>query len=242
VLEAIVHFRTIAQAIRPGYVLYSPVKRGIITMADRIILSSPSPTAQGSISAEEYMEHYAQDHYEWVKGKIIKMAPVTDTHDRITGYLYKLLDAYLSLRPIGVIRREPFVMQLDVVNTRREPDLQVILKDNPDQLTHTAMIGPADIVIEVVSLDSSDRDYGKKFSEYEQAGVHEYWIIDPLRSSALMQRLNAAGRYELKYSMGDDEYSTALLPGFKLHVATLWQAELPDYYAIAEAVREMLKG
>lgn len=58
-----------------------------------------------------------------------------------------------------------------------------------------AIIGPADICIEVVSEERIARDHGEKFAEYEKAGVREYWIVDPLRDTCRFNRLNEAGVY-----------------------------------------------
>jgi Uma2 family endonuclease len=102
------------------------------------------------------------------------------------------------------------------------------------------MIGPADICIEVVSLESVERDYGKKFAEYETGGVKEYWIIDPIRAECRICRLSAEGRYQTQTVDADGNYTTPLLPAFHLHIPTLWQDQLPDSYTIGEAVRGML--
>lgn len=203
--------------------------------------ASPAESGVRHISVEEYEEHYAHDRYEWAGGVLIKMSPVSGTHDLLTGYLYKLLDAYLTLRPLGVIRRDPFMMRVDATNSRREPDLQVILKTNAGQLTETAMVGPADICIEVVSAESVARDYGEKFKEYEQGGVREYWIIDPLRKLPFFYRVGNENVYTLVALDDQGNYQTPLLPDFRLHVPTLWQSDLPDFFAIGEAVQAMLR-
>lgn len=194
---------------------------------------------QAKVSADDYMEHYAHDFYEWVRGEIIKMSPVLRPHKQLENYLLKLLEAFFTLRPIGVVMNAPFVMRVDATESRREPDLQVILNSNPGQLTESAMVGPADICIEIVSPESVTRDYGDKFAEYEQGGVREYWILDPQRKSALFYRLNNDGLYSLQATSG--QYHTPLLPDFVLHVPTLWADPLPDYFAIADAVRAMVK-
>src|SRR5574341_40631 len=111
------------------------------------------------VTAEDYMEKYAHDFYEWVDGELEPMSPITDRHNVLLKFLMILFDTYFSFRPIGKIEYQPFVMRLDVVNARREPDLMVILNSNPGQFTPTAMIGPADIVIEIVSPESVERDY-----------------------------------------------------------------------------------
>ncbi len=201
---------------------------------------SPQPDASGRVSLDEYMDHYAHDHYEWVEGELLKMSPVSEDHDALTGYFYMLLQAYFAYRPIGQTRHEPFVMRLDAINRSREPDLQVILDSNPGQLTRTAMIGPADICIEVVSDESVSRDYGDKLVEYEKASVQEYWMVDPRRRTAHFHRRSAEGIYQLIPPDEAGNYETPLLPGLKLHAPTLWREPLPDFFAIGESVRQML--
>lgn len=183
---------------------------------------------------------YAHDYSEWVRGEVIPLAPISAEHDALNTYLGNLLQAYLELRPVGAMRRAPFVMQLDVVGTRREPDIQVILTGNPGKLTDTAMVGPADLCIEIVSPESTVRDHGEKLAEYEQAGVREYWIIDPRRKTARFNRLDESGAYSAINPDADGHYHTPLLPGLQLDVATLWRSPLPGLFATGEAVRAML--
>jgi Uma2 family endonuclease len=193
------------------------------------------------VSEEDYMELYAGDFCEWVDGVVIKMSPVSGKHDDLTGYLRELFRAYFALKPIGKTRSAPFVMRLAKPKSRREPDLQIILKDNPGTLHDTYMDGPADICIEVVSLGTESTDYGDKFKEYEVGGVSEYWIIDPRREACQFYRLNEKQVYQLQAVDDEGVYSTPKLPSFKLHVPTLWQDELPNFYEVAEAVKAMVK-
>ena len=130
-------------------------------------------------------------------------------------------------------------MQVDTTQSRREPDLQVIPHANPGQLTETAMIGPADICVEVVSPESVTRDYGEKFLEYEQGGVGEYWLIDPIRAEAFFYRLGEDGHYDLQRADEHGYYRSARLPKLSLHVPTLWQSDLPGFFEIAQAVQAM---
>lgn len=212
-------------------------------MAERVT-APPTPPADVPppefVSAEEYMAVYAHDFYEWEDGRLVKMAPIHYAHEELVTFLRDLLRAYFSLRPIGRVVGEPFVMRLDATKSYREPDLQIILKTNPGQFTGTAMIGPADICIEVVSPESGERDYGKKFLEYEKAGVAEYWILDPVRKVARFNRLDQSGIYADISPDASGNYQTPLLPGLKLHTPTLWQEPLPDIIQIVNMVRAML--
>ena len=197
---------------------------------------------QGAVSAEAYMTTYAHDYYEWVDGKVFQMAPVTLRHNDLVSYLNILIGEYFANNPIGRVVTAPFVMAVEATQSRREPDLQVILNSNTGQLTETRMIGPADICIEIVSAESTQRDHGEKLAEYEKGGVREYWIIDPLRNVTHFYRLDDGENYHLIYVDKDSNYQTPLLPKFMLHVPILWAENLPSPGKIAQAVQQMLDG
>ena len=198
-------------------------------------------TQTGHISEADYMQHYAEHGYEWVQGELHKMSPVTSIHQDLVDYLRDLFRTYLDIRPVARLHTERFVMHLELPYkvTRREPDLMLILHENPHTLTDTYMNGPADICIEVVSRGSETVDYGDKLTEYEQGGVREYWIIDPIRQQSTFYRLTDAGHYQ-RYDVQGDVYKTPLLPDLALHLSTLWQSDLPSIRQVVKAVEAML--
>ena len=200
------------------------------------------PIVAFDVTFEDYLQRYAEHYHEWVRGYVIEMSPVTLRHEQIISYLRTMLDAWFERAPIGVVIGAPFVMRTDAVPAGREPDLQVILESNAGDLTDTAMLGAADVCVEVVSAESVDRDYGEKLAEYEQAGVREYWLIDPLRSQALFHRLTLDGTYAPCKPDDNGNYATTILPGFVLHVPTLWRTPLPRFSAIGRAVDAMFAG
>lgn len=199
----------------------------------------PGEIVATGVSPDAYLQIYAAIFHEWVRGAVINVTPASLRHMLLTKYLLHLLDVYFELNPIGRALPAPFVMRLESVNSFREPDVQIILNGNPGQLTDTAMIGPADICIEVVSPESVVRDYGDKFEEYEKAGVREYWIIDPLRQRCDFNRLDTSGVYTVMPPDEVGDYQTPLLPRLALHVPTLWLDELPGALTIGQAVQKM---
>ncbi len=210
-------------------------------MADLTITRQPAGKIVASgVSENDYMEHYAADHHEWVRGYVIKMAPIRLQHNDLIDYLRDLLRIYFTFNPIGRVTGEPFVMRLPAVESRREPDLQVILEANLPNLKETYMDGPADICIEVVSPSNAATDYGEKLEEYEKGGVGEYWLFDPLRRAAYFYRQQDAGGYLSVSPDADGSYRTPCLPNFVLNVPTLWQNDLPNVAQIMDAVKAML--
>ncbi len=190
------------------------------------------------VSLDEFMAGYEDDKYEWINGAVIRVSPASTHHLDIHKFLIYLLDAYLAYRPLGKVYMEKLVMRLE--NSAREPDLVFIRNENLERLSTNALLGPADICIEVVSPESIGRDYGEKFAEYEAGGVAEYWIIDPKREQAKFHRLNANGIYEQILPNDNNYFTTPLLPDFKLHIPTLWVEELPNLRQAMELVETML--
>ncbi len=193
------------------------------------------------VSEDDYMRDYAETFHEWVQGVVTKMSPVSLKHDQLTTYFRRLLESYFALRSIGEILRVPFVIRLPSVKSRREPDLQIILKPNTKNIKETYMDGAADICIEVASPGSVAVDYGEKLNEYERGGVREYWIIDPMRESTTFYRLNEKQKYHAIQPNSQHIYTTPLLPNFKFDVAVLWHDELPDIITTVKSVQDMLK-
>src|SRR5262245_10108885 len=87
-----------------------------------------------SVSFEEYLEKFAGIRCELVGGMVIKMSPAGLVHNAILNYLYMLLSAYFSLKPIGRVISQPFTQRLPNVEPKREPDLLIVLNANPNTL------------------------------------------------------------------------------------------------------------
>jgi Uma2 family endonuclease len=128
---------------------------------------------------------------------------------------------YVEQRELGKVRIPPFQMKL--ADSGREPDLIFIAREHLDRLQPTYLDGPADLVVEILSPESIGRDRGEKFYEYEQAGIPEFWLIDPLRGRAEFYQLNAQGYYDLTTPDTEGVYRSRVLPGFWLRVAWLWR-------------------
>ncbi len=98
---------------------------------------------------------------------------------------------------------------------------------NP-RLKRTYLDGPADLVVEVVSPESAERNRSIKFDKYQEAGISEYWLIDPLIQEARFYQLDTEGRYQPAALDDGGAYHSRVLPGFWLRVSWLWQDPPPD--------------
>jgi Uma2 family endonuclease len=184
--------------------------------------------ARLKMSYEEFLEWAGEDtHAEWVEGEVIIHMPPKNIHQVTLSFLHRLLGLFVELFNLGQVGIAPFEVKLKPGGAAREPDIFFIANENLDRLTEDRLVGPADLIIEIVSSDSVRRDRHDKFKEYCEAGVREYWIIDPRpgKQRADFFRLDEAGQYELYATEDDERVPSQVIPGFWLRPAWLWQAD-----------------
>jgi Uma2 family endonuclease len=173
-------------------------------------------------------------------GKVISVVSNNKTHQRLLILLTKLLGLYLDFKKIGEMFGVGYPMRIAPDKPAREPDLLVLLNENSHRGKQTYVDGPADVVVEVVSPESTDRDRGIKLSEYEAAGVPEYWLFDPLRTEANIYALGDDRRYHPLPKDSEGRLVSRMLPGFALHPDLLWRDEPPNGAELVELVQQMV--
>ena len=184
----------------------------------------------GYISYEAFLERPDLTFAEWVDGRIIVKPFETSQHQNLVGFLSALLGVFAEVHGLGWVSSR-FQIKLGADLPGREPDLFFVRHTNPAVLNTYYLAGPADLIVEIASLESRARDRGEKFYEYEQAGIKEYWLIDPDREQAEFYRLDARGIYEL-VRLEHSVFESEVLPGLRLEPAWFWQEPLPPLLSI----------
>jgi len=167
---------------------------------------------------------------EWVNGEVIIYMPPKPPHQLVIEFLSTLLNTFAHFFDLGRVIRGPVEMRAVPNGPAREPDILFIARDHADRVTEERVVGPADLVVEIISPDSVHRDRVDKFEEYEAAGIREYWILDnrPRRRRAEFYQLDQQGQYQPILPDEKGLYRSAVLPGFWLKVDWLWEDEFPD--------------
>lgn len=150
---------------------------------------------QGLWSEEQYLKLTDQTNHliEFTDGVIEVLPMPTDRHQVILAWLYEVL--LLFIRPRGgKVLFAPLRVQIRP-GKQREPDLLLIRDANDPRRQNQYWLG-ADLVVEVVSPDNPQRDTVEKVADYAEAGIAEYWVVNPLDETVTV------------YTLVDDIYLT----------------------------------
>jgi Uma2 family endonuclease len=180
--------------------------------------------AQGDWSEEAYLwlTDTSNRLIEFTNGRIEVLPMPTDKHQTILLYLYH---AFLPI--IQGIGGKVLVAALRLQlrsGTFREPDL-LLLRSASDPRRQNRYWTGADLVLEVVSPDNPDRDLVKKRREYAQAGIPEYWIVNPQTETITVLRLERTKYAEHGVFGRGAAATSALLPEFAVSVDEVFDAD-----------------
>jgi Uma2 family endonuclease len=201
----------------------------------RTALRPHTPGPERKLTYEEFLAWADEDTWaEWVDGEVIVLSPASIPHQRLVRFLLSLLELFTRTFDLGEVLSAPTQMRLRRVRSGREPDLHFIAKAHLDRVQPTFIDGPADLVVEIVSPESDERDRVDKYGEYEAAGIREYWLLDRDRRDAAFFRLDGNGHYQRVLVDDSGIFHSEVLPGFWLRIDWLWQDPPPTLQAARE--------
>lgn len=185
------------------------------------------------LSWDEFMawadEH---THAEWVDGTVQWRSPVSIDDSDLNVFLTALLGFWTEHHQAGDIHVEPFMMRLASRPSGREPVLIFVASENRHRFRQNYLDGPADLVIEIISPESRERDAVAKRREYERGSVREYWLLDPVTGRARFYGLNERGRFRRLSVDAEGCFHSQVLSGLWLRVDWLWQKPKPPLLSI----------
>lgn len=156
---------------------------------------------RGPYTAEDYWNLPEGRRAELINGWLYDMAAPSRVHQRIVLGLARAFADYIDAHggPCEV-NVAPFAVNLFGDDSEFvEPDVTVVC--DPAKLSDRGCEGAPDLVIEVVSPSCRTHDYLKKANLYEQAGVREYWIVDPETTQTAVYRYGSADPAALRLAI-----------------------------------------
>ncbi len=182
--------------------------------------------AQGEWTYDDYAR-LPEDgkRFEVIRGELYKSVAPRPLHQRVITRLAFFLEGYLQESKLGTAFAAPIdVILPDSLGEPVQPDIVVIHRENLPVVGELNIQGAPDLVMEVLSPSNPYHDVRLKYEIYAEAGVPEYWIIDPRERTAEIHVLRD-GSYRLLGSFGEDEIaSSEVLAGFAVLVNEIFSA------------------
>ena len=134
---------------------------------------------QGEYTLEDYYALPEDKRYELIDGVLYEMTVPTTVHQIIALQMCYQIERFIEEREGNCMTYiAPVDVQLDCDDkTMVEPDV-IILCDRSKDINR-CIYGAPDFVAEVLSKSTRRKDIGVKTYKYSNAGVREYWMIDP---------------------------------------------------------------
>ncbi len=155
---------------------------------------------------------------ELVDGKIYYMASPGRTHQKISSRLnQKILNFIDSQNGECEVYPAPFAVFLNKDDTTYfEPDLSIIC--DTSKLDEKGCHGAPDWIIEIVSPGSKSMDYFIKLIKYQEAGVREYWIVNPAKQQLMVYQFENGDVKEVEHYSFDEDVPVGIYEGFSIRV------------------------
>ena len=137
-------------------------------------------------TSEDYWNLPEEERAELINGKFYDMAPPSRIHQKLVFSISRIIGNYIADHHGSCeVYPAPFAVNLDADDKDWvEPDVSVIC--DPNKLTDRGCSGAPDLIFEIVSPASRKMDYGLKNTVYSDAGVREYWIVDPVKEKVVV--------------------------------------------------------
>ena len=184
------------------------------------------------LTFEQYLEYDdgTDNRYELFDGELVKVPPESVLNNRIARFLFIQL-----LNLVGFERIFTHSLELQVIGKKqtRLADLVVVeevhLELMDKRTTITLNMPPPPLVVEVVSPyrnkneDNYQRDYVDKLQQYEQRGIPEYWIVDPI-AQLVTGLVLVNGSYQATEFTGSQRIQSEIFPQLELTAAQILEA------------------
>jgi len=159
---------------------------------------------KGEFSYRQYKTWPDEERWELINGVAYNMTPAPNRkHQEIAGSIFNQFYNFLKGKKCKAYMA-PFDVRLPLYNENEDDIINIVQPDvlvvcDKNKLDSKGAIGAPDLVVEILSPSTAAKDLREKMALYEQAGVLEYWLVDPHDNIVMIHKLvqNSYGRAEI---------------------------------------------
>lgn len=170
-------------------------------------------------TAEDYWNQAEGERAELIDGRLYNMAPPYRIHQELVSLFTQIIGRYISDHN-GSCKVYPTPFAVNLTGNDRtwvEPDISVIC--DRSKLSDRGCEGAPDWIVEIISPSTQGTDYGIKLFKYHNAGVKEYWIVNPVSHTVLVYNFEAIEQSQ-QYSF-DEDIPVGLYPDLVINIGKL---------------------
>ncbi len=182
-----------------------------------------SPKPKAKLTYEDYAKTPDDERWELIDGELFRMPSPNVAHQRTLGCLLLRVARFVDNRDMGSVFHLPTDVVLsdtDVV----EPDLLFISSERMGIIATLNVQGAPDLVAEIHSPSTAQRDLTAKRELYARHGVKEYWPIDPETRTVTVLLLGDGDFTEAGVYREGDTVTSPTLEGLSFRVEEIFPA------------------
>jgi Uma2 family endonuclease len=159
--------------------------------------------------------------YQLIGGELVMTPSPIPYHQEILGKIFYELKRFVEENTRGKVYLAPIDVYFSETDIY-QPDIIFISKDRLNIIGEKKIEGPPDIVIEILSPATAYYDLRIKKDTYEQSGVKEYWIVDPIQKTIEIFG-NKKNRFEsVSAAKGEGIVKSDLLNGLSIAIKEIF--------------------
>jgi len=167
------------------------------------------------------------ERYELIHGVAYAMSAPSTYHQLISGEIFKQIAVYLTGKPCKVISA-PYDVRLFYEEDESDeevvqPDISVIC--DKEKRGPEGCRGAPDMVVEILSPSNTAIGMEDKFHLYKDAGVREYWLVNPDKKT-LKTHLFVGGKPDVQIYAATDKAEVGIFPGFFVDLAPVFAEDV----------------
>ena len=188
-------------------------------------MTQPKAKPQAKLTGADYLRLTPPSHrgrrFQLIEGELIEMAGPNDPHQVFIGNLY--IEATIQVRALGIgeTRISPYDAAIDEFNTF-QPDMLYVSNERSHIFDGHGVTGAPDLVVEVLSESTRQRDLNVKLPVYARNGVREMLAVD-LNAESVAKYVGDGQSMTLARVYGPDDVLTSdAMPGVAIELAPLF--------------------
>ncbi len=195
---------------------------------DSLVAEPASEYGLHKYTYADYLLMKIEERIELFKGRILKMSAPNRFHQSISREIFGSFYIHLKQNKCQAYSA-PFDVRLplknkkndDEITTVVQPDIVVVCDES--KLDDRGCCGAPELVVEILSPSNSKRDVKLKFELYEEAGVLEYWIVNPEMENIIIYHLQNGKFVGSKFYTEDDIISSSIIAGLTIEVKEIFK-------------------